>query len=118
MVRTTSDRGPGWSSTRSTAPMGGRWGGRPPAAPVLSPREVVGHPHLAERDFFPEVPHPTRGHVGVTAIPFQVDGTRPRPTAGAPYRVGEDTRAVLTELLGYDDARVESLRKAGAIEVV
>jgi crotonobetainyl-CoA:carnitine CoA-transferase CaiB-like acyl-CoA transferase len=91
---------------------------RLPAAPVLSPREVVGHPHLAERDFFPEVPHPTRGHVGVTAIPFQVDGTRPRPTAGAPYRVGEDTRAVLTGVLGYDDARVESLRKAGAIEAV
>jgi CoA:oxalate CoA-transferase len=91
---------------------------RLPAAPVLSPREVTGHPHLAEREFFPDVPHPTRGRVGVTAIPFQVDGHRPKPTAGAPYRVGEDTRSVLTEVLGYDDARVESLRKAGAIELV
>ena len=91
---------------------------RLPAAPVLSPREVTAHPHLAAREFFPDVPHPTRGRVGVTAIPLQVDGARPKPAAGAPYRVGEDTRAVLTEVLGYDDARVESLRKAGAIEVV
>ena len=29
----------------------------------------------------------------------------------------DDTRGVLTDILGYDDARVESLRKAGAIEV-
>jgi crotonobetainyl-CoA:carnitine CoA-transferase CaiB-like acyl-CoA transferase len=91
---------------------------RLPAAPVLSPREVTDHPHLAEREFFPSVPHPARGRVGVTAIPFQVDGARPTPAAGAPYRVGEDTRSVLTGILGYDDARVESLRKAGAIEVV
>jgi CoA:oxalate CoA-transferase len=91
---------------------------RLPAAPVLSPHEVAAHPHLAERRFFPDVPHPARGRVGVNAIPFQVDGGRPMPTGGAPYRVGEHTRTVLTEVLGYDDTRVESLRKAGAIEIV
>ena len=91
---------------------------RLPAAPVLSPREVIDHPHLAERRFFTDVPHPTRGRVRVTAIPFQVDGERPTPTAGAPYRAGEHTRAILTDVLGYDDARVETLRKAGAIELV
>jgi crotonobetainyl-CoA:carnitine CoA-transferase CaiB-like acyl-CoA transferase len=91
---------------------------RLPAAPVLSPREVTEHPHLAERRFFAEVPHPTRGRVGVTAIPFQVDGARPAPAGGAPYRAGEHTRAVLAEVLGYDEARIEGLRKAGAVEVV
>jgi crotonobetainyl-CoA:carnitine CoA-transferase CaiB-like acyl-CoA transferase len=91
---------------------------RLPAAPVLSPREVAAHPHLAERAFFADVPHPSRGRVRVNAIPFQVDGERPAPSGGAPYRVGEHTRAVLTGILGYDDARVESLRKAGAVEAV
>jgi crotonobetainyl-CoA:carnitine CoA-transferase CaiB-like acyl-CoA transferase len=91
---------------------------RLPAAPVLSPREVTQHPHLAERRFFAEVPHPTRGRVGVTAIPFQVDGARPAPAGGAPYRAGEHTRAVLAEVLGYDEGRIEALRKAGAVEVV
>lgn len=90
---------------------------RLPAAPVLTPREVVDHPHLAERRFFPDVPHPARGRVRVTGIPMQVDGARPLPAGGAPYRAGEHTRAVLTGVLGYDDARVEALRKAGAIEM-
>jgi len=110
----------GWLDTFPTADaaISGLSGARLPAAPVLSPREVTGHPHLAERDFFAHVPHPTRRRVGVTGIPFQVDGARPKPTAGAPYRVGEDTRGVLSEVLGYDEARVESLRKAGAIELV
>lgn len=109
----------GWLDTFPTADaaISGLSAARLPAAPVLSPREVTGHPHLAERDFFPHVPHPTRRRVGVTAIPFQVDGARPKPTAGAPYRVGEDTRGVLSEVLGYDEARVENLSKAGAIEL-
>jgi crotonobetainyl-CoA:carnitine CoA-transferase CaiB-like acyl-CoA transferase len=91
---------------------------RLPAAPVLSPREVASHPHLLARDFFPDVPHPTRGHVRINAIPFLVDGARPTPAGAAPYRVGEDTRMVLSDVLGYDEARVEALRKAGAIEIV
>ena len=91
---------------------------RLPAAPVLSPTEVATHPHLGARDFFAEVPHPARGRVSVNAIPFQVDGARPKPSGPAPYRTGEHTRAVLKDVLGYDDTRVESLRKAGAIEVV
>ena len=90
---------------------------RLPAAPVLTPREVVDHPHLAERRFFPDVPHPARGRVRVTGNPMQGDGARPLPAGGAPYRAGEHTRAVLTGVLGYDDARVEALRKAGAIEM-
>jgi hypothetical protein len=32
--------------------------------------------------------------------------------------VGEHTRALLTEVLGYDAERVEHLRKAGAVELV
>lgn len=109
----------GWLDTfpAADAVISGLSAARLPAAPVLSPREVTQHPHLAERQFFPDVPHPTRGRVGITAIPVQVDGQRPRPMTGAPYRVGEDTRSVLTGVLGYDDTRIESLRKAGAIEL-
>jgi crotonobetainyl-CoA:carnitine CoA-transferase CaiB-like acyl-CoA transferase len=110
----------GWLDTFATAEdaIGALSAARLPAAPVLSPTEVVAHPHLAEREFFVEVPHPARGGVRVTGIPVRVDGERPAPAHGAPYRVGEDTRAVLTGLLGYDDARVEALRKAAAVEVV
>jgi crotonobetainyl-CoA:carnitine CoA-transferase CaiB-like acyl-CoA transferase len=84
---------------------------------VLTPAEVIAHPHLAERQFFPAVPHPTHAGVRVTGTPFMVDGRRPLPATGAPYRIGEHTRDVLTELLHYDAERIEALRKIGAIEL-
>ncbi len=89
---------------------------RIPAAPVLTPREVVEHPHLAARGAFPTVEHPTRGPVRVTATPFQIDGRPITPAGPAPYRVGEHTRAVLSELLGYKDRDIDELAQAGAIE--
>lgn len=89
---------------------------RIPAAPVLSPREVAAHPHLSQRRAFPEVEHPARGRVRVTGAPFQVDHRPVGPAAAAPYRVGEHTRLVLAEFLGYAPARIEELRALGAIE--
>ena len=91
---------------------------RIPAAPVLTPADVIEHPHLAEREFFPSVPHPGRERVRVSGVPFMVDGRRPLPAGPAPYRPGEHTREVLSGLLGYDANKIETLRKAGVIDVV
>jgi len=90
---------------------------RLPASPVLSPTEVVALPHLAARGAFPEVEHPARGKVRVTAVPFHVDGHPSPPAAGAPYRIGEHTRHVLGGLLGYSAARIDDLAKASVIAV-
>ena len=70
---------------------------------------------MAAREAFPEIPHPGRGSVRVTATPFHVDGAALKPGGPAPYRIGEHTRAVLTDVLGYTPARVDALRRAGAI---
>lgn len=91
---------------------------RLPCAPVLSPSDVVAHPHLAARGFFPSVPHPTRGDVRITASPYHLDGEPVRPAGGAPYRAGEHTRAVLGEMLGYPDDRIRALLDAGAVASV
>jgi len=89
---------------------------RIPGVPVLSPHEVVEHPHMAARGAFPSAPHPSRGKVRVTASPFQVDGRPTGPRGPAPYRIGEHTRQVLTDVLGYASERIEELRALGAIE--
>ena len=89
---------------------------RIPAAAVLRPDEVAVHPHLVARGAFPTVSHPARGAVGVTATPFQLDGHPVAPAGPAPYRVGEHTRAVLGELLGYKDRDIDDLVQAGVIE--
>jgi crotonobetainyl-CoA:carnitine CoA-transferase CaiB-like acyl-CoA transferase len=84
---------------------------------MLSPEEVIEHPQLVTRSAFPSVPHPVRGSVRVTATPFHIDGEATVPIGGAPYRVGEDTRAVLLDVLGYSAQRVEALRQAKAVEI-
>jgi len=91
---------------------------RVPAATVLSPAEVVAHPHLAERQAFPLIDHPGRGAVRITAVPFHVDHGPVAPRGPAPYRVGEHTRAVLGDVLGYSKERIEELRQLKVIETV
>ncbi len=88
---------------------------RVPCAPVQSMEEIMAHPHLAERQAFTTIPHPARGEVRVTSAPFYIDGS-PVPAKGAaPYRAGENTRAVLAGTLGYSDDRIEALLRSGAV---
>jgi crotonobetainyl-CoA:carnitine CoA-transferase CaiB-like acyl-CoA transferase len=88
---------------------------RIPCARVLWPSEVVAAPHLEERGAFPAVAHPTHGAVRVTASPFHVDGKAVGPGGPAPYRPGEDTLAVLAEVLGYERDRIVELARRGAV---
>jgi len=88
---------------------------RIPCARVLWPAEVVAAPHLAERQAFPTVAHPAHGPVRVTASPFHVDGAPIVPRGPAPYRPGEDTRAVLADVLGYTPDRIADLADQGAV---
>jgi len=92
-------------------------GARIPCAPMLSPEELIDHPHMAARAAFPEIAHPARGSVRVTAAPFHVDERPIQPGGPAPYRVGEHTREVLAERLGYSDERIAELASAGVVEV-
>ena len=89
---------------------------RLPCAPVLHPSEVIAAPQLAERKFFPALPHPARGEVRVTASPYHLDGDPVQPARRAPYRVGEHTRDVLENLLGYDEKRIAALLASRAVE--
>ena len=89
---------------------------RIPCAPVLRPHELIAEAHMAERAFFPPVPHPARGAVRVTASPYHIDGEPVHPRGPAAYRVGEHTRAVLAGLLGYDAGRIAELSSAGIIQ--
>jgi len=90
-------------------------GARIPTVPMLSPEEVVDHPQMAVRQAFPEVPHATRGSVRVTASPFHVDGRPVHPAGAAPRAVGEHTREILSQVAGYDGARIDDLESRGVV---
>ena len=88
---------------------------RVPCAPVLTIEEAMAHPHMAEREAFTSIAHPTQGTVRVTAAPFHIDAAAVPARGPAPYRAGEHTRAVLAEVLGYSGAQIDALAGSGAI---
>jgi CoA:oxalate CoA-transferase len=88
---------------------------RIPAALVATPEEVVSDPHLSERGAFSDISHGGGGSVRVTSSPYWIDGAPVQATRSAPYQIGEHTRAVLTELLGYTDEALEHLSDTGVI---
>jgi crotonobetainyl-CoA:carnitine CoA-transferase CaiB-like acyl-CoA transferase len=58
-------------------------------------------------------PHPELGTVRTLRPPLHLSATPAAVRRGAP-RLGADTRAVLADVAGYDDARIESLLTSGA----
>jgi formyl-CoA transferase len=60
------------------------------------------------------VAHPSAGALDIVASPIRMSDT-PVTTPVAPPRLGEHTDEVLTELLGFDAARLGALRKGGVI---
>lgn len=88
---------------------------RVPCAPVLTPEEVVAHPHLAAREAFPEVNHPVRGKVKVTTAPIKLSSGPVGPAGEAPYRAGENSMEVLADVLGYRPDQIEHLVRVGAV---
>ena len=90
---------------------------RIPGVPMLTPEEVMAHPHLAHRGAFPTVPHPVQGTARVTASPFQLDGKAVVPTGPVPYQIGQHTREVLIDWLGYSQERLQALAAQQVVEV-
>jgi crotonobetainyl-CoA:carnitine CoA-transferase CaiB-like acyl-CoA transferase len=88
-----------------------------PAAPVRSTAEAVRDPlTLARRDVVP-LAHPDDGEFDELlgcGVPIRLSQSRVGLDRPAPA-LGEDTDRVLTELLGYDEARIRRLRESGVL---
>jgi formyl-CoA transferase len=84
-----------------------------PCGPVLEMSELLCDESLRAREMVAAVEHPERGTYYTIGLPFMLSDTTPE------YRssplLGEHSKDVLQELLGYDDAQVDRLRTEGAI---
>ena len=85
------------------------------ASAVQGSAALLADPQLAHRGHFLTVPHPDLGSTTIEGSRFQLSRTPPRVPSAAPT-YGCDTARVLTELLGYDDARITELVVSGALE--
>ncbi len=85
-----------------------------PVHRAASSADLAADPHLAARGHFLRLPHPLGGESVFEASRFQLSETPPRYDRCAPH-FGRDNHTVLTDLLGYDEARVEALGAAGVL---
>jgi len=79
-----------------------------PAGIVRNLGEVFAAPEVVERHLVNRAPHPTIGEVAMLASPLRLQGTPPRqPTA--PPLLGQHTRAVLGDVLGFTPQELDRL---------
>ena len=70
-------------------------------------------PEVRERHRISQIPHPTAGMVPNIETPLHLRTDAGLDPVAAPL-LGEHTKAVLHKTLGYDEARIAALAKAGA----
>lgn len=76
--------------------------------------EALAQPQVAARGLIGEIARADGSPVRFVGFPPQLSRT-PASYRHAPPRAGEDTRAVLADTLGLDDAAIAALAEAGAI---
>jgi len=86
-----------------------------PAAPIQSIDQVLTDPQVRHRGMVVELEHPRHGVVPTLGTPIKFQPPVPF-TPAPPATLGQHTEAILGELLKYPAARIEALRKAGAIK--
>jgi crotonobetainyl-CoA:carnitine CoA-transferase CaiB-like acyl-CoA transferase len=86
-----------------------------PCGPVYSTAEIVKDPHIAARGSIIAVDDPETGRpVSMPASAGRFSGFTGHVRNVGP-QLGEHTNQVLTEVLGYSDERIESLRTDGTV---
>jgi formyl-CoA transferase/CoA:oxalate CoA-transferase len=85
-----------------------------PAGRIRTVPEVAESEHLKARGMLVTLPHPTAGTVKMMGVPIRLHATPGKAVSAAP-RLGADTEAVLTRVLGVGRADVRRLRAAGVV---
>jgi crotonobetainyl-CoA:carnitine CoA-transferase CaiB-like acyl-CoA transferase len=75
--------------------------------------EALSQPQAKAREMVVDVEHATLGQIPIVNRPFKFDEPQALPTA--PPILGEHTAAILADVLGLDDARIEELRASGIV---
>jgi formyl-CoA transferase len=86
-----------------------------PCGPIMSTADLFSDEHVKGREMMVELDHPQRGKWWNVGMPIKLSAS-PAKIERSPT-LGEHTDEVLTQVLGYDAAKVDSLRKAGAFSL-
>ena len=83
-----------------------------PCGPIMSTEDLANDEHIRGRDMYVELDHPQRGKWFNVGMPIKLSDS-PAVIKRSPL-LGEHTDEILAEVLGYDEAKVASLKAAGA----
>jgi formyl-CoA transferase len=86
-----------------------------PSGPVYTAADVFEDPHVAARGMLVTVDDPVAGPRRYARSPLHLSAAPEIPAGPAPA-LGQHTRPILVDVLGYPESRVEALREQGVIE--
>ena len=84
-----------------------------PCGPILSIEELIDEEALMKTGTVVEVDHPKRGKYRTVGNPIKLSNS-PTEVNRSPL-LGEHTDEILTDVLGYNESEIETLREAGAV---
>jgi len=87
-----------------------------PSGPVNTAEDIFDDPHVAARQMLVTVDDPIAGPRKYARSPLHLSATPEISTEPAP-RLGEHTRPILRDLLGYGEERIDQLQEKGVVEV-
>ncbi len=87
-----------------------------PAGAVQSGRDMLKDPQLASRGYYVTVQNVQAGPQRLRVAPYRMTATPPTITRAAPT-LGQDTTAVLRDLLGYSPDEIKELERLGVTTV-
>lgn len=86
-----------------------------PCGPILSMKEIAEERSLYDTGTLVEVEHPVRGTYVTVGNPIKLSDNDV-PVQRSPL-LGEHTEEILSDVLGFDEARISALKMTGALGV-
>ena len=106
-----------WAAGRtSDAAVAGCLAENIPAGRVQGIDDVVANPHTADRKLLVDLPYPECGTVKILGSPFKSTSS-PGIVANAAPALGQHSREILGELLGYSQDRIDALAAAKIVGI-
>jgi crotonobetainyl-CoA:carnitine CoA-transferase CaiB-like acyl-CoA transferase len=86
-----------------------------PCGPINTFEQVFAMPHVREREMLVEMQHPTIGALPLVGSPLKMGGT-PVSYRLPPPLMGEHTKDILQDVLGFSTEKVTKLRESGCVK--